>query len=389
MKHDVIVCGAGIAGMASALALTRVGVSVALLAPRRAPAPMQGEQYHPRVYAISEASQALLASLGIWDAMPQERITPVDAMQINGDRDGQVVLDAWQAAKSHLAWIVESGEIERALFQALTIYGLPWIDDTMQAWQPGQVTTAGGLTLQAQLFIGADGARSALRSAAAMAHQKKDYGDQGLITHLTCEKPHMNTAYQWFSNHHVLAFLPMPDTSEGHQVSLVWSVDDATADRFLQMDETTLGRALPEALNEVAQGRLGTLKVRARLHGFPLTLEKAQMAAQGVALVGDAAHRVHPLAGQGLNLGLGDVKALTQVLNEKEAFRSYGDLRVLERYARTRAADVMAMRVATDGLYQLFSRDLPALPFLRNAGMNLVQQLAWVKRQLIAGASGL
>lgn len=173
MKHDVIVCGAGIAGMASALALTRAGVNVAVLAPRRAPTPMQGEQYHPRVYAISEASQALLASLGIWDAMPQERITPVDAMQVNGDRDGQVVLDAWQAAKTHLAWIVESGEIERALFQALTIYGVPWIDDTMQAWQPGQVTTAGGVTLQAQLFIGADGARSPLRSAAAMAHQKK------------------------------------------------------------------------------------------------------------------------------------------------------------------------------------------------------------------------
>ncbi|AHG62643.1 FAD-dependent monooxygenase [Advenella mimigardefordensis] len=388
MKHEVIVCGAGIAGMTTALALTRAGVDVALLAPKKVSAPMQAEQYHPRVYAISEASQALLASLGIWGAMPQERITPVDAMQVHGDRDGQVVLDAWQAAKPHLAWIVESGEIERALFQALTIYGVPWLDDTLATWQPGQVTTTGGVTVQAQLFIGADGARSPLRSAAAMAHQKKDYGDQGLVTHLTCEKPHLNTAYQWFRNHHVLAFLPMPDTSEGHQVSLVWSVDDATAARYLEMDEATLARALPEALNEVAQGCLGALKVRARLHGFPLTLEKAQMVATGVALVGDAAHRVHPLAGQGLNLGLGDVKVLTQVLNEKEAFRSYGDLRVLERYARTRAADVLAMRVATDGLYQLFARDLPALPFLRNAGMKLVQQLPWVKRQLIAGAAG-
>lgn len=389
MKYDVIVCGAGIVGMATALALVRAGVNVALLAPRRAPEPMQGEQYHARVYAISEASQAFLASLGIWDAMPQERVTEVDAMQVNGDRDGQVVLHAWQAAKPHLAWIVESGEIERALFQALTIYGLPWINDTMQAWQPGQVTTADGATLQAQLFIGADGARSPLRSAAGMAHSKKDYGDKGLVTHLTCEKPHMNTAYQWFCNHHVLAFLPMPDTSEGHQVSLVWSVDDATADRFLQMDEATLALTLPQALDQVAQGCLGKLSVRSRLHGFPLTLEKAQMAASGVALVGDAAHRVHPLAGQGLNLGLGDVKVLAQTLNQKEAFRSYGELRVLERYARARAADVMAMRVATDGLYQLFSRELPALPLLRNAGMRLVQQLPWVKRQLIAGASGL
>lgn len=388
MKYDVVVCGGGIVGMASALALTRARINVALLAPRRPPPVMQGEQYHARVYAISEASQAFLASLGIWDAMPQERITPVDAMQVNGDRDGQVVLDAWQAAKPHLAWIVESAEIERALFQALTIYGIPWIDDTMQSWQEGQVTTAGGKTLQAQLFVGADGANSPLRTAARMTHQKKEYGDKGLVTHLTCEKPHLNTAYQWFSDSHVLAFLPMPDTSEGHQVSLVWSVDDATADRFLQMDEDSVGQALPAALNEVAQGRLGSLCVRSRLHGFPLTLEKAQAVAAGVALVGDAAHRVHPLAGQGLNLGLMDVKALTQVLNERESFRSYGDLRVLERYARVRAADVMAMRLATDGLYQLFAYDLPALPLLRNAGMKLVQQLGWVKRRLIAGASG-
>lgn len=388
MKHDVIVCGAGIAGMASALALARARINVALLAPKRAPAPLQGEQYHPRVYAISEASQAFLASLGIWDAMPQERITVVDAMQVNGDMGGQVVLDAWQAARPHLAWIVESGEIERALFQALTIYGVPWIDDTMKDWEDGQITTAGGKTLQAPLFIGADGANSALRTAARMVHHRKDYGDKGLVTHLTCEKPHLNTAYQWFSGKHVLAFLPMPDTSEGHQVSLVWSVDEATADRFLQMDEAGLAQALPDALNQVADGCLGRLTLRSPLHGFPLTLERAQTVAPGIALVGDAAHRVHPLAGQGLNLGLMDVKVLARVLNEREHFRSYGDLRVLERYARERAADVMAMRMATDGLYQLFSRNLPALPLLRNTGMKLVQQLPWVKRQLIAGASG-
>ena len=388
MKYDVIVCGAGIVGMATALALTRARINVALVAPRRVPPAMPAEQYHARVYAISPASQAFLASLGIWDAMPQERITAVDAMQVNGDRDGQVVLDAWQAAQPHLAWIVESGEIERALFQALAIYGVPWIDDVMQTWQDGQITTGRGQVMQASLFIGADGARSPLRTAAGMTHQKREYGHKGLVTHLTCAKPHQNTAYQWFSDHHVLAFLPMPDTHEGHQVSLVWSVDDATADRYLQMDEAALAQALPEALNQVAAGCLGELRVRSPLHGFALTLEKAQVVAPGVALVGDAAHRVHPLAGQGLNLGLMDIKVLAQVLADKEAFRPYGDLRVLERYARTRAADVMAMRLATDGLYRLFAHDLPALPLLRNAGMKLVQQLPWVKRRLIAGASG-
>lgn len=388
MKHEVIVCGAGIVGMASALALARNRVNVALLAPRRVPAPAKHEHYDPRVYAISEASQSFLASLGIWDAIPQERITAVDAMQVNGDQGGQVVLDAWQAAKPHLAWIVESGEIERALYQALTIYGVPWVDDTMKSWQEGQITTTGGKTLQAPLFIGADGANSALRAAARMTHHRKDYGDKGLVTHLTCEKPHLNTAYQWFSGQHVLAFLPMPDTSDGHQVSMVWSVDNETADRYLQMDEAGLARALPAALNQVADGCLGELSVRSALHGFALTLERAQTVASGIALVGDAAHRVHPLAGQGLNLGLVDVKVLVQVLNEREHFRSYGDMRVLERYARERAADVMAMRMATDGLYQLFSRNLPALPLLRNTGMRLVQQLPWVKRQLIAGASG-
>lgn len=389
MKYDVVVCGAGIVGMATALALARNRINVALLAPKRAPAVLSGEQYHARVYAISQASQDFLATLGVWGAMPEARITAVDAMEVHGDRDGQVVLNAWQAAQPHLAWIVESGEIERALYQAICIFGVPWIDDTMQQWKQGQATTGKGQVLQAELFVGADGANSPLRAAARMTHQKREYGDMGLVAHLTCEKPHLNTACQWFANGRVLALLPMPDTSEGHQVSLVWSVDNALAKRFLDMDAQTLAVKLPAALQQVTGERLGALRVRSALHGFSLTLEKAQVVAPGVALVGDAAHRVHPLAGQGLNLGLVDVKVLAQVLGAKAHFRPYGDLRVLERYARERAADVLAMRVATDGLYRLFAREAMPLSLLRNAGMNLVQQLPWVKRRLIAGASGL
>ena len=124
-----------------------------------------GEQYHPRIYAISSASQLFLQELGVWNSIPAERIVPVESMEIHGDRDGMVVLDAWQAAQAELAWIMESGEIEQALFQAVQIFGVPWIDDKMQSYSPGQVVTEKGKTLQAELFIGADGARSNIRKA--------------------------------------------------------------------------------------------------------------------------------------------------------------------------------------------------------------------------------
>ncbi|WP_447917440.1 UbiH/UbiF family hydroxylase [Achromobacter aegrifaciens] len=387
MSHQIVVCGAGIVGLSTALALARRGQRVAVLAPRASVPAADPERYHPRVYAISPASQRLLAELGVWDAMPASRLTPVSAMEIHGDADGQVNLSAWQAALPQLAWIVESGEIERVLIQAVRMFGIPWLEDRCTGYRDGAIDTDSGARIEAELFVGADGAASPLREAAGLKHESVSYDDTGLVVHLDAERPHQGAAFQWFRDDGVLALLPLPDTSAGPQVSMVWSMRSELAQALLALPPEEQAARLEALLADAAEGRLGALKVRSKLHGFPLTLERAQMVAPGIALAGDAAHRLHPLAGQGLNLGLGDVEALARVVAGREAYRSAGDLRVLHRYQRARAEPVLAMRLATDGLHKLFASRATPLVWLRNAGMHWVERAPLIKRRLITGAS--
>ncbi|MFD4838118.1 UbiH/UbiF family hydroxylase [Achromobacter sp. NPDC058515] len=387
MSHQIVVCGAGIVGLSTALALARRGQRVAVLAPRASVPAADPDHYHPRVYAISPASQRFLAELGVWDAMPASRLMPVQAMEIHGDADGQVNLNAWQAALPQLAWIVESGEIERVLIQAVRMFGIPWLEDRCTGYQGGAVQTESGARIQAELFVGADGAASPLRTAAGLKHESVSYDDTGLVAHLDAERPHQGTAFQWFRDDGVLALLPLPDTAHGPQVSMVWSMRSEPAQALLALPPEEQAARLETLLGEAAEGRLGRLKVRSKLHGFPLTLERAQMVAPGIALAGDAAHRLHPLAGQGLNLGLGDVEALARIVAGREPYREAGDLRVLHRYQRARAEPVLAMRLATDGLHKLFGSRATPLVWLRNAGMHWVERAPLIKRRLIAGAS--
>ncbi|MGN6457149.1 MAG: FAD-dependent monooxygenase, partial [Achromobacter mucicolens] len=165
------------------------------------------------------------------------------------------------------------------------------------------------------------------------------------------------------------------------------SMRSELAQQLLELPQEAQTARLEALLAEAAEGRLGRLKVRSKLHGFPLTLERAQMVAPGIALAGDAAHRLHPLAGQGLNLGLGDVEALARIVAGREPYRQAGDLRVLHRYQRARAEPVLAMRLATDGLHKLFGSKATPLVWLRNAGMHWVERAPLIKRRLIAGAS--
>lgn len=387
MKHPIVICGAGIVGLSSALALARRGQRVTLLAPPATVPAASPDTYHPRVYAISPSSQRFLAELGVWDAMPAARITPVQAMEIYGDADGRVDLNAWQAAQPQLAWIVESGEIERVLLQAVRMFGISWLPERCVGYRPGAVQTAAGEWIEAELFVGADGAASPLRTAAGMPHTSVPYDDTGLVVHLDAERAHHGTAFQWFRDDGVLALLPLPDTADGPQVSMVWSMHNAQAQALQTLAPEEQSARLEQMLAHAAQGRLGRLRVRSKLHAFALTLDQARMTAPGIALAGDAAHRVHPLAGQGLNLGLGDVEALARIVAEREPYREAGDARVLRRYQRARAESVLAMRMATDGLHRLFGARTAPLAWLRNAGMRWVDAAPLLKRYLIDGAS--
>lgn len=387
-QQSILVCGGGIAGMATALGLKKANFAVQLLAPAYTPWGLASHQYHPRVYALSATSRAFLERLGVWSLMRAERITAVEGMELYGDGDGFMQLDAWQNAQSDLTWIVESGEMERVLHQALQVYNVPWKTDLFARLSPKGVVTASGAELPADLIIGADGARSQVRAAAHINHDCKPYGYSGVVAHLDASLPHQHVAYQWFTGDAVLALLPMPDTDQGPQVSMVWSVKQDQADAFMAMDEAAQAQHIQSYISALSQYRLGTLSLRSQPFAFPLTLERSDMIAPKVALVGDAAHRVHPLAGQGLNLGLADVEELIRVLVDKPSYQSVGELRVLERYRRVRSEPILAMRWVTHGLHQLFA--LPGAPaaLIRNVGMNVVDKLPFVKRHLIAGAAG-
>jgi ubiquinone biosynthesis UbiH/UbiF/VisC/COQ6 family hydroxylase len=392
MKTSIVVCGTGIVGLAVALALARRGQQVTLLGPRQTFAPASPEVFHPRVYAISPASQRFLASIGIWNMLDAQRLTAVQAMEIHGDGSGLVNLNAWQAAIPELAWIVESGEIERVLTQAVQIFGLNWIEEKFATYSKAGdacscLTTDRGTVLQAELFIAADGAQSPLRAAAGLPVDIKPYGFTAIVAHLNCARLHQGTAYQWFNEQGVLALLPMPSTGSGSQVSLVWSLKESLAQELLALPAPEQATQLNVRLAALTAGRLGELTLRGPLHAFPLSLNQSPMIGERIALAGDAAHRLHPLAGQGLNLGLGDVEALVAVLAEREAFRSAGDALVLRRYRRARAEPVLAMRVVTDGLHRLFDVQSAPVAWLRNIGMLAVEKLPMFKRYLIAGAS--
>ncbi len=385
-KESILVCGSGIAGLAMALGLARAGFQASLLGPRTPPKALGPDVYHPRVYAISSSSQALLDRLGVWNMLDMARVTPVEAMEVYGDASGAVHLHAWQAAQTNLAWIVESGELERVLQQAVQVFGIVWHTEKFQRLESSTVFTDTGRALKPDLLVGADGAQSAVRKAAGISHKSRAYGDQGVVVHLTSELPSQNVAMQWFTGESILALLPMPDTSDGHQVSMVWSVPDDMAKTLLALPESERNQQLETRLLAATGGRLGRLRVRSPMFGFPLFLESSGMVAPGVALISDAAHRVHPLAGQGLNLGLGDVHDLLNVLTSKESYRRVGDTRVLSRYRRARAEPILAMSMTTDGLHRLFANRTAAASWGRNTGMQMVDRIPFLKRMLIGGA---
>ncbi|MPS30553.1 MAG: FAD-binding protein [Alcaligenaceae bacterium] len=400
-QADIIVVGTGIAGLAAALALARQGLRVGLLGPRAPlPAPVVGS-FDPRVYALSPSSRELLDGLGIWEALPAERITGVRRMEILGDRPawgdrpGRLALSAWQAGCDHLAWIAESRELERVLRQAVQWSGIRWTTEDFVALDGGRdadgvtLRTSGGQALRARLAVAADGADSALREAAGLHAQRSDYGATGVVVHLAAELPHQECACQWFTPDGILALLPMPDADDGPQVSMVWSMPRAQAAALLALPEPDRAPALEARLAAATGGRLGALRVRSPLFGFPLVLQHCpQLSHRGVVLLGDAAHVVHPLAGQGLNLGLGDVKALAEVLGGREPFRTVGDPRLLRRYERARAEPLLAMRAVTDGLFHLFGTQAGPVAWLRNAGLDFVDRVPLLKRMLVNGASG-
>jgi 2-polyprenyl-6-methoxyphenol hydroxylase-like FAD-dependent oxidoreductase len=373
-NFDICIRGAGIVGKTLALLLARDRLKVALVRATGTPSPSVADV---RAYALNMASRQLLESLRSWpDA---QHATAVKHMQVLGDRDGEVRFDAMDQGVDALAWIVDVPALEARLVEAVR-------------YQP-QVEVVEA-PVSAALTVVCEGRASSTRAEFGVDFDVTPYPQHAIATRLRCEHPHLQTARQWFSADGILAFLPLEE-AEGNSVAVVWSVMQDQVDALMALSP----EAFADKLRGASHGELGALTLCAERATWPLQLATASRWCgvgpvagknpRNWVLAGDAAHNVHPLAGQGLNLGLADAQALADVLQRRDYWRSVGDLRLLRRYERERKAAVLAMGLATDGLQQLFSRHEGPWQSLRNLGMKGFERSGWLKTFVARQAMGM
>ena len=380
MQVDVAIVGAGLVGASLARSLAHSGLSLALV--EGASPPERTQDWDARIYALSPGNVAFLETLGAWGALDRSRVCPVRAMRIFGD-DGRSHMEfsAYEVGVNELAWIVESGELQRALWLLLErqsnlslVFPARPVSLDLGA-DAATLGTDGGQSIKSRLLVGADGANSWVRQEAGFEADAKPYGEQGVVANFTCERPHRGIALQWFRADGVLAYLPLP----GERISIVWSTNDANAAELTSMPPEEFCTRVAQA----GAGMLGKLDLITPPAAFALThLAVRDIAKPRLALVGDAAHVVHPLAGQGVNLGFGDARALAAALQDPAARRDPGDYLLLRRFARSRAEDILAMRLVTDGLQRLFRARQPWVARLRNLGLNLTDAVPVIKTML-------
>ena len=394
-SSDLLICGGGIAGKACALALAQIGLQVTLLGARPAAAlPTQG--YAQRLYALNAASRQLLEELRVWPQMPPERIQPVQAMHIRAD-GAQLAFDARDARSEALAWIVESDAIETALDLALRFERRVVIDPAQAARlqrQPAaagwQVQTDDGRTLQAALLIGADGEHSLVRKVSGIAMDTHDYLQRGVVANFICAASHEGAAFQTFADGGVIALLPLAPQQGRPMVSLVWSAPEALALELLDLSPEALAQRVEAHLPALRAQHLGPLQATGPAAAWRLQRQLARRTvADGLVLIGDAAHRVHPLAGQGLNLGLQDVQVLARTLQQRSAGQAVHDPRLLRRYSRARAEQVLALATTTDALARLYGAGSRVPGPLRALGLQTANALPPLRQLLTRYASGL
>lgn len=401
LQSDICIIGNGAIGKTAALGFAQAGLSVILVdakTPGSATAildnPPAGTEraWDLRVYALNPLAQQLLAGIKVWDALDAARVTAVDAMVVKGDgvkHPGSLAFDAYTARVGALAWIVEDDHLNNALDSALrfasnvqriSATAISMLADESSAL----VRLADGRCVKTALVVGADGAQSWVRSQANIDLDYRPYGQRAIVANFSTALPHHGVAYQWFTQAEgIVALLPLA----GNRVSLVWSAPGALADTL--MIESP--EALAARVTLLCGKQLGELQPLApgSMRSIPLALTRPHaITAPRVALIGDAAHAIHPLAGQGMNLGFGDAAALIRSVIERDANRDCGDARVLARFARLRKEPILLMALATDSLQRLFATDFEPVRIVRNVGMSLVDLLPGVKRRLIAHAMG-
>lgn len=382
-RYHATVIGAGLVGAAAALALGRSGLNVALVEPREPVAP--ADAWDTRIYAISPGNETLLHELGAWTRLHEARVQSVFRMDVRGDAGGKLRLDAYEAGTPKLASILESNHLQHALWQALKaqdnidVFCPTNVTDIIWGTAHSSVVLDNGRNIESELVIGADGAQSITRERAGITTRISPYEQSGVVANFATEKPHGGTAFQWFRSEEttgdIVAYLPLP----GNRMSLVWSTATQHAQSLLALGSDVFCARVEAA----GASQLGKLALLTSPAAFPLRLmQPSSVVRPGCVLVGDAAHGVHPLAGQGVNLGFGDVAVLAQVLSQRGRALC-GDAQLLERYARRRAEPVARLQFVTDSLWRLFGLEYPLASMLRNTGMSALNTLGPVKSALV------
>ncbi|MCV6588794.1 MAG: UbiH/UbiF/VisC/COQ6 family ubiquinone biosynthesis hydroxylase [Marinobacterium sp.] len=400
-QADIIVVGAGMVGLTTALALAETGLDIHILEARdidpqrigvRLQA-MQAQGYDPRVSALTCASQQILSNVGAWPQMAEARISPYTDMDVwDGEGTGHIHFCSRELHEPALGHIVENRVTVAALLQQLpqhdnlTLHCGVRVQELSPPRHDEQrdLALSDGRQFRARLVIAADGAQSRTRQLAGIAMLEWDYGHHAIVTTVTTELPHQATAWQCFTDDGPLALLPLDDP---HKVSIVWSTSPGHAGSLQALDDDAFCQALADA----SQHKLGNILAADPRHCFPLRQRHAKdYVRAGFATLGDAAHTIHPLAGQGVNLGLLDAAALAQALSTAVAEgENWHSLRVLKRFERSRQLNNVQMSAAMEGFRRLFGTQQPALVLARNLGMSVMNQLGPVKNHIVQQAMGL